>query len=134
MNDLLTTPQMPWTPFSSPCYAPLAVNSDGSRITNEKMAILELLEAKMQALFLESDLAIASIESESASSNTQIKQHPERGVFVEMSSSMPLPCSVEDAWQLFSEALCNIKAHHSSTYSFTVGTTIDDSPVRLIFA
>jgi hypothetical protein len=129
VSDLLDTTQIPWTPFSSPCFAPLAVNSDGSRITNEKMVILELLETKMQAMFLKSDLAIASIEFESASSNTQIKQHPERGVFVEMSSWMPLPCSMEDAWQLFSEALCNMKAHHSSSYTFTGGFPASDCVV-----
>jgi hypothetical protein len=133
MSDLLDTTQMPWTPFSSPCYAPLAVSSNDSRITNGKMAILEVLESKMQALFLESDLAIASIESESASSSTQIKQHPELGAFVEMSSSMPLPCSMEDAWQLFSEALCNMKAHHSSSYTFTVRTRLDNLLMRLIY-
>lgn len=120
MNDLLDTTEMPWSPFTSPCYAPLTANLDGSRITHEKMAILEELETKMQALFLESDLAIASIGSESTSSSTQIKQHPEFGAFVEMSSSTPLPCSVEDAWHLFTEALCNMKAHHSSSYTFTV--------------
>lgn len=119
--DVLSAGDSQWTPFSMPTYAPLPVAA--SRISQEKASILVELEGRMESLILEVDLALASEESEATTSSTQIKHHPQLGAFVEVSSASPLACSVEDAWTLFGDSLCSMKAHHASTYTFQVNSS-----------
>lgn len=95
------------------------------RVDQEKDAILRNLWSRLEGLRSEIESGFCAAHGSSdgiVSSSTGIKQHPEFGSFVEVSSTTPLACTMEEAWLVYNNAVSCLRSvpDEASSYRFEV--------------